>query len=101
MLTIEYTYPNDPKTTALLLFGVEFKMHVRRGRLGHIAIPTGDELHAVLFDQIICDACNAEVRDLDPCCSTSHSLYCWDCAGQFVLPHTKHASRANPFPSNT
>lgn len=96
MIKIQFTYPGDPPTEARLLFGAEFKIVARGGGLGQIAVVAGGQIGIVRFDDVVCDACNAEVRDLDPCCSTDHALYCWECAGDYVLAHTEHASRANP-----
>ena len=83
MMKLSYTYPSDPPTEATLMFGHEFKRD-NTGRAiqveGYAAIPV---------EEAICDACNVNVTDMDPCCITLSRLYCWGCFEMWVRPHAK------------
>jgi hypothetical protein len=89
MIRVKYQYPGDPVDSAELLFGAEFQRFVRNGEPGAIRFigDNGDIEDEISFDEIVCDSCNAEVRPHEPCARTLDRLYCWSCAGRWVLPH--------------
>jgi len=96
MLAIRYEYPNDPVLDAHLMFGAEFKWWRGPGylRVGSVNAD-GDFVidSETVVEEAICDLCNREVQDVDPCVLTGDRLYCWSCAGEWVLKHRLPAVR--------
>lgn len=86
MITIRYQYPGDPVSTAQLLFGAEFQA---RNPNRYIAVIAGGTETRIPIppNEIVCDQCNGDVSDVDPCINTDHSLYCWTCGHEQVLRH--------------
>lgn len=87
MIRMSYQYPGDAPTDAKFMFGAEFFMYDRGGKPGEIRVTSDGLDESVSFEDILCDSCNAQIRMQDPCASTPDRLYCWTCAGQWVLPH--------------
>ena len=86
-MKLTYTYPGDPPVDATLMFGREFKRD-NPGR--EIRVGSGGEEDVVIpGEEAICDSCNTEVLDMDPCCVTLARLYCWGCFEKWVRPHAK------------
>jgi hypothetical protein len=88
MITVLYEYPGDPRDRCDLVFGAEFlqtqshrEIRISAAGMPDAVIPVGNE--------IICDACNAEVREIDPCAVTGYRLYCWPCAQKYILPYVR------------
>jgi hypothetical protein len=89
MLTIRYQYKDetgtDPVAEAWLTFGKIFKTGNPDRRV------KVTDLRGIVFydsgplDEAVCDLCNAEVGDYDPCVSADHTLYCWPCGQKWVL----------------
>jgi hypothetical protein len=78
---------SDPPDDALLTYGEEFKRMNpdRRSRVtdlaGNVIYDSGP------IEEVICDFCNAEVGNLDPCTLTGDRLYCQDCAKRWIFPY--------------
>lgn len=89
MIQVGYSYPGDPPATARFMFGAEFKRFMRNGGPGFIRFlgADGEVQDEIQFEEIVCDACKAGVEDHEPCASASGRLYCWPCAGRWILPH--------------
>lgn len=89
-----FRYPEDPDIKAVMMFGQEFVQYYRNGGPGTISVETeaGPVGHPFVFNEIICDVCNAEIGRLDPCMLIGSYLYCWDCTKkdklQYIVPGT-------------
>jgi hypothetical protein len=90
VLTVKYEYPGDPVLDAHLMFGAEFK-HWRGPGYMRVGSVNADGEFVIDSEQVIeeaiCDLCNKEVQDIDPCVLTVDRLYCWTCAEEWVLKH--------------
>ena len=81
-----YTYPGDPKAEVELTYGGDFKA----GNPGReIAVGAWGDPDPVRIpvEEVVCDSCNANVGDFDPCAIALDRLYCWDCYKRWVQPH--------------
>ena len=78
-----YVYPGDSPNKVTLGFGEEFKAH-----RGVARMLVNGELIAE-FNEAICDSCNAEVTDIEPCAWTESGLYCWKCYHKWVFPYLR------------
>jgi hypothetical protein len=81
-------YPGDPDETIKLMTGAEFRRDVRKGQPGYLKVGPliGPDLEmdeaqtqTIYFDEIVCDLCNAEIKDEDMLAMNRHSAYCMDC----------------------
>jgi hypothetical protein len=79
MLERKFNYPGDPELQCWFLFGQEFIDEFRALTGGLGVIQVNDE-PPMVFSEIICDLCNAEVGRLEPCLLVHRMLYCWACA---------------------
>lgn len=92
-MIFEWKHPEDPIETGEVLTGRVFKA---RNPNRSISITTSVEQTRIPVTDAICDACNDEVKDEDPCVLTQRRLYCWDCAKAWVL---KYFTRELSLPS--
>jgi hypothetical protein len=88
MIRIAYQYPGDPISLAILCFGAEFLLLEGPNRSMTFTIG-GETIVVPLGNDIVCDCCNATVRDVDPCVLTPDvsRLYCWTCGDEYVVKH--------------
>jgi hypothetical protein len=89
-MIFEWQYPEDPVEQGEVLTGKVFKL---RNPNRYIGISTATEETHIPVTDAICDACNDEVKDEDPCILSHRRLYCWTCAKEWVL---KYFTRALP-----
>jgi hypothetical protein len=67
--------------------GADFRRDIRKGEPGYLKVgPMGPdhqlieaETKTIYFDEIVCDLCNAEIKDDDMLAMNRHSAYCMDC----------------------
>jgi hypothetical protein len=85
-MRIQYKYAGDPVTNVDLMFGREFK-DKHRGR--EMVVYTANETSRVPWpdETAVCDACNDELYDLDPCALTDWGLFCEPCFTRIIKPH--------------
>lgn len=97
MISVIYRYPEDPDIEAFLMYGEEFIQHYRAGGPGYVQV---NEEPPILFDDVICDLCNASIGRAEPCILIAGYLYCSECMKekmQYVVPgsvRVKHDPRA-------
>ena len=81
----KYRYPGDPLATVELTYGGDFK-RAQPDRQIRITV-AGKDVFTVPVGDAICDTCNAEVGDYDPCALSGTRLYCWSCYEEWIKPH--------------
>ena len=84
-------YPGDRPYTLEVLTGKTFKLQERKGGPGEIRISgaDGSPPHVITFDEVICDSCNAEIGDEDPCYLEPSRLHCQECFEEYTKPYVK------------
>ena len=85
-MRIQYKYPGDPVADVDLRFGREFKDR-HRGRVMVVSTPNETSRMPWPDEIAVCDACNDEVGDLDPCALIDWGLFCGPCFTRTIKPH--------------
>jgi len=88
-------YPGDPDQVVLTMDGQRFKQVIWGGQPGKIVVSAlGDNMEPVPgteevteFDEIVCDTCNAEIKDADFVAVTPSRAYCQACFDQWLKPY--------------
>ena len=81
----KYHYPGDPVTGVELTYGGDFK-RAQPDRQIRVGI-RGGEVSVIPVEDAICDMCNAEVGDYNPCALSGTRLYCWQCYEEWIKPY--------------
>ena len=78
--------PSESVTLVEMMFGGEFK-HKHPSRTVVMSLEGDLQDMIVSEGAAMCDMCNVNIEDTDPCAEAEGRVFCWGCWGEFIRPY--------------